>query len=662
MRRGLKIAGFTVSGIVALIALLLAIASLFDWNRIKPWINDKGSEATGRAFAINGDLSFSWERPPEQQVGWRRFVPWPHIRARDVTLGNPDWARIGPVMTRVRQVDATLNPLALLTKTISIGTLVLDGGNLVLEKSKDDKNNWTFADEKKKKEPSAWKFALHSLAIKNGDVRYVDPAKKADATARINTSENGTVNFKLGGTFNAEPVSGGGKAGGLLTLMARNVQYPVEAVLKVGETTITADGHLTDPAHPSALDLNLKILGASMADLFPISGLVLPETPRFSTEGRVVASFKPDDIRVRYEKFKGKVGESDIGGTLEYLHRKPRPLLQGEVVSNQLRLTDLSALVGTDKEANKKDKQAQIPPGKVLPVSPFKTDRWGKMDVHVKFSGKKIVRDKALPIDHLETNVKMDNGLLSLAPLNFGIAGGRLTTELGINGRDNPAKGRMKVSARGLRLKELFPKAESMQASIGEVNGDAELTAAGNSFAALLASSNGEVKSLISQGSISKFILEAAGLNIASAVAAKVFGDRQVQLNCMAADFGVKNGVMQTRMFVIDTDDATITADGDINFAKETLNLTVHPESKGVRIVSLRSPLYIAGTFKKPDFGVNKGVVAAKAAAATVLGVAAAPAAALLALINPGPGEDSPCIPLLKEAGKNPKAPPPGRK
>jgi AsmA family protein len=170
------------------------------------------------------------------------------------------------------------------------------------------------------------------------------------------------------------------------------------------------------------------------------------------------------------------------------------------------------------------------------------------------------------------------------------------------------------------------------------------------------------VKSLISQGSISKFILEAAGLNIASALAAKLFGDRQVQLNCMAADFAVKDGVMQTRMFVIDTNDATITADGNINFAEEKLNLNIYPESKGVRIISLRSPLYVGGTFKEPDFGVDKGVVAAKAAAATVLGVAAAPAAALLALINPGPAEDSPCVPLLKQAGKKPQAPPPGKK
>lgn len=660
MKRGLKIAGGVLAALVAVLVLAVALASAFDWNRARPWINDKVSAATGRTFAINGDLTFSWERPQEQQVGWRRFVPWPHLRAHDIMLGNPDWATSGPAMARVRQADVTLDPLALLTRTVSVRTLVLDEGTLVLEKSKDDKKNWVFT-RNEQEQGSGWHVALHSLAIRQGNLRYVDPAKKADAKARIDTDPDGTVNFKLGGTYNDEPLSGGGKAGGLLTLMKRNVEYPVQAEIKVGETTITADGRLTDPAHPSALDVNLKILGASMADLFPLSGLVLPETPKFSTEGRVVGTFKENDTQVRYEKFTGKVGKSDIGGTLEYLHRKPRPLLRGEVVSDLLRLTDLRAVIGTDKETNKEDEKAKIPPGKVLPVSPFKTERWGTMDVQVKFRGKRIEHSDKLPLDHLETDIVLDNGVLSLTPLNFGLAGGRLTTELRIDGRADPAKARLKMAARRLKLKEMFPAVESMQASIGEVNGDAVLTAAGNSFAALLGSSNGEVHSLISQGSVSKFILEAAGLNIASAVAAKLFGDHQVQLNCMAADFVVNDGVMQTRTFVIDTDDATITADGNIDFAKEAFNLTVHPQSKGVRLISLRSPLYVKGTFKNPDVGVDKGVVAAKAAAATVLGVAAAPAAALLALINPGPGEDSPCAALLQEAKEKPKAPPPGK-
>lgn len=660
MTRTLKIAGEVIAALIALVVLLLALASVFDWNRAKPWISDKVAAATGRTFAINGDLSFSWERPQEQQVGWRRFVPWPHVRAQGVELGNADWARTGPTMAKLGQVDVTANPLALLTKTISVQSLILQEGNITLEKDKSDRSNWVFKEENKDR-PPAWGFVIHSLVVRKSHVRYVDPVKKADVNTRISTDANGAVHFKLDGKFNDEPVSGGGKAGGLLTLMEQEVEYPVEATIKVGETTITANGTLTDPSNPSALNIELKILGASMADLFPLSGLVLPETPKFSTEGRVVGTFKPGNIRVRYEKFKGKVGQSDIGGTLEYLHRKPRPLLRGEVTSNTLRLADLKAMIGTDENVNKKSEEAKIPPGKVLPVSPFRTERWDKIDVQVRFSGKQIVRPEALPIDHLETTITMDNGLLSLAPLNFDIASGRLTTELSINGRSDPAKARMKVSARDLQLKKLLPKVEATQASIGEMNGAAELSAAGNSFAALLGSANGEVKSLIQRGSISKFILEAAGLNIASAVAAKVFGDHQVQLNCMAADFAVTNGVMQARTFIIDTNDATITADGNINFKEEKLNLTVRPESKGVRIISLRSPLHIRGTFKNPDVGVNKGVVAAKAGAAAVLGIAAAPAAALLALINPGPAEDSPCASLLKQAGQKPEAPPPGK-
>ena len=200
-----------------------------------------------------------------------------------------------------------------------------------------------------------------------------------------------------------------------------------------------------------------------------------------------------------------------------------------------------------------------------------------------------------------------------------------------------------------------------MQASLGELNGDAKLSAKGNSIATLMASADGEVKSLVTQGSVSKFILEAMGLNVGSAVIAKVFGDRQVQLNCLAADFGVKDGLMETRTFVVDTEDATILVDGYINFDTEEIKLKIRPESKGIRIISLRSPLHVEGTFKNPDVGIDKGVVALKAGAAVALGTIAAPVAALLALINPGPGGEAPCKELLAEAGKKPVAPPPNK-
>jgi len=59
-----------------------------------------------------------------------------------------------------------------------------------------------------------------------------------------------------------------------------------------------------------------------------------------------------------------------------------------------------------------------------------------------------------------------------------------------------------------------------------------------------------------------------------------------------------------------------------------------------VRIFSLRSPLYVRGPLGKPDVGVQKGPLLMRAAGAVALGVVAAPAAALLALVAPSHDSD----------------------
>ncbi|MBI1891406.1 MAG: AsmA family protein [Burkholderiales bacterium] len=660
MKRGKKIGLGIAIGLIALLLIAPLLATLINWNFAKPWIAKRVADATGRSFAINGDLLFTWKKPTTPLDDWRRPFPWPHLRAHKLVLGNPDWASTGPTMASMPQVDFTLNPFSLFSKTVSVSKLVLTEPDLNLEMGKEGQNNWDF---KKSETPSEWQLDLRNLIITRGTVRLVDPVKKADITTRIDTLDDGSLTWKIKGKLNDDPVSGSGKAGALLALRGHDVKYPVEAELKAGETVVTAKGTLTDPQHLSALDIHLKIIGASMAQLFPLSGLVLPETPKFSTEGRVVGTIAPDNVHLRYENFKGIVGSSDIGGTLEYLRRQPRPLLRGKVTSNALYLQDLGTLVGgdADQERRKRTDAPKQPPDKVLPVAPFRTERWDKIDAQVEFTGNKIVRSESLPIDNLHTNIGLQNGVLILSPLNFGVAGGRFTTDLTIDGKAKAAKAKMKITARGLKLNQLFPAVQQMKASIGQVHGDAQLSATGNSLAALAGSANGELKAFISQGTVSKFILEAMGLNIGSIVVTKLFGDRQVQLNCMASDFGVKDGLMHVRTFVVDTDAAFINITGDVSLAKEEMGLTIYPESKGVRMLSLRSPLYVRGTFKHPDAGIDKGVVAAKAGAAIALGTVASPLAALLALINPGPNEESPCASLLAEARKKPAAPPPGK-
>ncbi|MNR22353.1 hypothetical protein D3C85_1393010 [compost metagenome] len=114
-------------------------------------------------------------------------------------------------------------------------------------------------------------------------------------------------------------------------------------------------------------------------------------------------------------------------------------------------------------------------------------------------------------------------------------------------------------------------------------------------------------------------------------------------------------------MFVFDTENALITITGTANFKNETVDMDVTPDSKGFRIFSLRSPLYVRGTFGSPDVGVHVAPLAARGAGMVVLGVLLTPAAGLLALIAPSTTDENACGPLLEQMRKPPKAPAPSK-
>lgn len=670
LSRRRKIALASAAALIALPVVAAVVLLNMDWNRAKPWLNARASEALGRPFAIAGDLSLTWQQPPAAgQQSWRAYLPWPHLQAKDVRLGNPG-AMAGTdepaQLASVSQLAFTLNPLALLDKKIVIPQLRFDTPQVRLLRNQDGKNNWTFD---KQEQPSPWQLELQSVVFSKGSVTLDDAvthtAMRADVDTIADDARYG-IAWKLSGKYRGESIQGGGKAGGVLSLQQQGTPFPIQADMRVGGSSVAIEGTLTRPADLAALDVRLKISGPSMARLYPLTGVLLPETPHFSTEGHLTGTLAPRGGEWVYDQFSGKVGSSDVEGKLAFSASTPRKRLTGAVHSRLLQFSDLGPLVGADSSASKKERgvPSTQPAGRVLPVETFKTERWTSLNADVRYTADKITRDAELPISKLDTHVVLTDGVLSLTPLNFNVAGGTLTSQIRLDGSGkviaNGIAAELKASARHLHIQQLFPRLPALQASVGEINGDASLSATGNSVASLLGSSNGEVRALINRGSISKLLLEEMGLNIGSIVLTKLVGDKQVKLNCMAADFVVTKGLMRTRQFLVDTDDAVLHIDGTVNLANEQLDLTLQPDSKGLRIFSLRSPLYVQGTFSKPDVSVDKGVLALRAGGALALAVVA-PVAALLPLVNTGPGEDSECAALLAQARVKPVAPKPGK-
>ncbi|WP_322043538.1 AsmA family protein [Paraburkholderia sp. J67] len=749
-----RIIAWLVAIVVVLIAVLVAFILTFDWNRAKPYVNEKVSEAIGRPFAIVGDLKVGWRRPPGE-TGWRAWVPWPRFSATQIEVANPDWTKT-PKFATLDEIDFEVAVLPLLAHDIVIPAINLVNPSVDVERLADGRNNWTFK-LPASSGPSTWKLDLHDITFSNGDIAVSDQQTKtevkvtvsllgqgipigkvmeqqeaasrqgsaqvigrsgatrlaqqaekqqaseaaaasaasaasdtsaasstaasqgmgsklaaigASAASNANAASGGqttepfyAIGWSVKGTYNKTPLSGEGKLGGVLALQDANRPFPVQADVRAGDMHIALVGTVTDPARLAAVDLRLWLQGQSMAHLYNLTGVTLPETPPYATEGRFVGQFRKGASVFRYENFTGRVGGSDLGGTLVYTQRATRPLLSGALVSNLLQFSDLAPIIGADSSASKAKRGDTVkqPSARVIPVEPFKTDRWSAIDADVKFTGKRIIKQGSLPIQDLYTHVIMTDGVLALDPLQFGVAGGTLATRVNLDGSTAPLKARGTAEARHLKLKQLFPSVKSMQSALGEINGDASLSATGNSPAALASTSNGEVKLLVTQGTVSRLLMEAAGLNVANVVYEKLFGQRDVNINCAAADFVATNGVLDPRVFALDTDDAVIDITGPIDLRDESLDMKVHPHTKGFRIFSLRSPLYVKGTFKDPHVGVDAAALALRGGAMVGLGLIN-PFAALIPLIAPSNNKPLPCGQLFSQMHQHPVAPPPGQK
>lgn len=686
MTRSRKIFAWTGAVLLLVLAILVIVIATFDWNRIKPTLNEKVSEALHRPFAINGNLDVLWQREPEQG-GWRAWVPWPHFVAEDLSLGNPEWSKT-PQMVTLKRVEFRLAPLPLIWQQVVIPRIDLTGPDAKLERLADGRANWTFDLPRSdpNAEPSKWVLDIGAIKFDKGLVSFNDQTLKTQVDVVIDplgkpipftdilgsgeakkAQDKGIVpqDYAFGlsykGQYHGQKLNGTGKVGGLLALKDAAQPFPVQADVQIGDTHAAVAGTLTDPQNLGALDLRLKLSGSSLGNLYPLTGVTLPDSPAYSTDGHLIAKLhEPAGANFRYEGFNGKIGNSDIHGDLGFVASQPRPKLTGALVSNQLLFTDLAPLIGADSNAAQKKRggDSKQPAGKVLPVEEFQTDRWRAMDADVEFTGKKIVQSPDLPFTDLYTHVVLNDGELSLQPLRFGVAGGKLDADVRLDGRSHPLQGRAKISARNLKLKQLFPTFEPMKTSFGELNGDADIGGRGNSIAALLGTANGDLKMLVNDGAISRSLMEIAGLNVGNYVVGKLFGDEDVKINCAASDIGIKDGLLSTRLFVFDTENAIIYVDGTANFKTEQLDLAVKPESKGFRVFSLRSPLYVRGPFAKPGAGVQSGPLLLRGAGMVLLGAAVGPVAGLLALIAPSSGDQpNQCAPLLQQMreGKAPK-------
>ena len=639
-----------IIGVMLVLGVLpVLFIAVFGWNWMRGPIERMTIQKTGRVLVISGDLTVKY--------GW----PLPRIHAGTVTFANPDWAK-EKQMVAADAVEITINLPQLLRRNIVLSEVRLERPVVFLEQTTDGRKNWLLDINQ---QDEAARIRIDRLTLDRGKLGYDHAAQKTSLRSELSTvavqpSAAGVI-FTAQGLYKGLALKAGGNGGAVLAMRDESSPYPLKFDATIGHTRVQGSGTVTSLLKFSALDMRLALRGDNLEQLFPLLGIAFPATRAYATEGHLLHSGNS----WRYEKFSGRIGDSDIAGTLQIDTGGKRPALQADLFSKLLDIADLGPLIGAKpgsvqaaKQAAPAASQASAPTpaqARVLPDLPFKTDRWNSVDAEVNLRATAIRHAKELPLENLVTHLSLRDSVLKLDPLSFGVAGGQLNAVILLDGRKSPIQARAQVRARQIHLARLFPTVELNKTSIGQVNGEFDLAGQGNSVGRMLAGANGKVGLVVSGGEISKLMMEKIGLHLWEMLELKITGDRLIKLRCAVADFNVKNGNMHADALIFDTEVTTIVGTGSIDLAHERLDLTLNQKTKNTSPLALRSPIYIRGNFVAPDVQVDKVRMAARGIGAVVLGFIN-PLLAVIPLIDLGPGKDSDCGQLMRDAKALPHA------
>ena len=346
------------------------------------------------------------------------------------------------------------------------------------------------------------------LRIDDGNAHVVMPKLKADFRAKIVTQDQGDAAKLIvdaQGTYVAQPITAHLVGGALLSLGDATHPWPVDLKMANGPTHVALKGTLEDPLALKGANVILQLSGPDMGLLEHLVGFPIPTTPAYQIAGRL--DFEGLE-KIRFEDFRGRLGNSDIAGTIAEQpsgteqNGKTKPVVTMDLRSDRVALADLNGFIGGEpgrtntpnatSEQRAKVAQANASP-KLLPDTPISVPRLNWADIHLRYRGAHI-KGRSVPLDDLEVVLDIIGGRITVHPVSFGVGKGRLLANIDLtpeSGKNVRAK--VDLRLQNLDVSRLMAATHTFQGA-GSISGIGAIDASGDSLASLMANGNGGMK------------------------------------------------------------------------------------------------------------------------------------------------------------------------
>jgi len=596
--RILRAVGYTAA-IVALSLVGLVVLLALNVNNLGPYVTTLISKSTGRELRVDGGVR-------ARLWSWR-----PRLVVENVTFANPSWSK-DVHMLEVGRLQVGLSLRRLLRGDLVIPTLRIDDATVRLERRADGSDNWTlWAAEAASPDDRTEVPVVRRLRVRNTTVAYRREGAAGAATDLRIDNASGTianvVQLEGDGRYQKNAARITVKAGSIAELHDEEAPFPVNITLKAGATSATMVGSLKGALAEGGLDIKLDVKGDSLSELYPLIGIVLPKSPPYKLSGNL----ERHGSAWRFGDFTGRLGDSDLSGSLSVDVAPKRPVMSANLRSKLLDFDDLAGLVGAPSpsgagETASADQKAQAAEmkleGRVLPDEPVDIPRLHAMDIYARLVADKVNAPDHVPIDRLDLQLTLVDGTLRASPASFDVAGGRVELYSTIHSDRNPLRADVDLKARGLDAARILGPTPFTKDTGGKLGGDVKLAMRGNSLREMASTADGTLRLALADARVSKLLVELVGLDIMKSVGVLFSGDKPLEIRCAAFDLVAEKGKVRSNLVVIDTEAANITADLTMNLGTEHLSARIVPHPKDVSLLSLRQDLILEGQFADLDF------------------------------------------------------------
>lgn len=605
--------GLAAKILLGTVVAIGAIVLLFDWNwlrhPVEHYITDK-SHREVRIGHLDVDLNFSLE---------------PTVRVRDLHIENAEWADKRPFINAA-QADFTFSLRSVWEGRPVISKLVLVDAELDMERQADGTRNFRLINPDYR---GPGKVKLQSLEARNSTIRFVRRDVNLDMTASASPAQargdkqpdaDHPTRVRFKGEFAGAPFEGDVDTGALLTFLDTGIDVAIRGFATAGKSRLEVDGKIADLFDPSAIDGEIHVSGTSLANLHPLLRTKLPASRPYD----VKAHLKQTAENTSFAKLRGKIGGTDLAGDLTLIRGKDKPTLKVELHSEFADLDDIGPLIGQHtaapekiaavdaeedgtaaKAAAKTDDKA-APPKRIFSEREFDGGRLNKLDAHVSFEAKKFRVAKWPALQSVRATGDLAGGVVKLAPIDLGIAGGHVTGRFTFDGNRKPLVADAKVELKGVRVEQLLAGLSKKSKAAGPLQGHVELKGQGNSLAAIAASASGHAEIDLVDGDISNLVDAGIGLNAGKAARLLITGDKIINVNDAKVAFDFDKGQGTSKSILLDTEQTHTEGQGSINLRAETFDITLTPHPKKPGILRLHSSIRVHGPIREPKVALAK--------------------------------------------------------